>query len=71
MKVSDEEWDTSHFSYMTDKQIVEVHQHIYNQLIEGIKKLRSGDSIGDIFVPLMIKKLLIETNKRFKGVKSN
>jgi len=67
MKIFDEEWDISQFPYMSDNQIIEVHQYIYNSLIESIQKLRGGYSIGDIFVPILVKSLLIETKKRFRG----
>ena len=69
MEISDGEWDTSHFPYMTDEQIIDVHRYLYKQLLEDVQMLRGGSSIGDLFVPIMVKTLLIETNKRFKGVK--
>lgn len=68
MSVSKKEIEKiKNMKYMSNKQIIEVHQHAYKKLIEGIQKLRGGDSIGDIFVPILIKSLLIETEKRFKG----
>jgi len=68
MNISDGEWDTSHFPYVTDEQIIGIHQYLYRQLLEDVQKLRGGSSIGDIFVPIMVRALLIETSKRFKGV---
>ncbi len=67
-KIIDGEWDTSQFPYMSNRQIIEVHTYTYVSLINGLQKLRGGDSIGDILVPILVKKLLIETEKRFKGV---
>ena len=69
LEIKEEEWDTSQFPYMSDKQIIEVHKYIYNSLIKSVKKLRGGVSIGDFGVPILVKRLLIETKKRFKGGK--
>lgn len=67
MKIFDEEWDSSQFPHMSDKQIIEVHQYIYISLTKDVRKLRGGVSMGVFGVPILINKLLIETEKRFKG----
>ena len=63
-KIFDDEWDTSDFPYMSDKQIIEVHRYIYNTLIEGFLKFQ--DAEGNILVPLLVKHLLIETKNRLR-----
>ena len=69
IKIFDEEWDSSQFPYMNNKQIIKVHQYIYIFLTKDVKKLRGGVSMGDFGVPILVNNLLIETKKRFKGVK--
>lgn len=67
IKIFDEEWDDSQFPYMSNKQIIEVHQYIYISLTKDVRKLRDGVSMGDFGVPILVNNLLIETKKRFKG----
>ena len=67
IKILDGEWDSSQFPYVSNKQIIEVHQYIYISLTKDVKKLLGGVSMGDFGVPILINNLLIETKKRFKG----
>jgi len=69
IKIKDEEWDTSQYPYMTNKQIIEAHRYLYGNLVNQVKKLRGGVSFGDFGVPILFNNLLVETKKRFKSEK--
>ncbi len=66
MEIKNEDWNTAQYPYMTNKQIIKVHQFIYDTLIKQVKQLRGGASLGDFGVPILVNKLLFETEKRFK-----